>query len=230
MRRSDHPSRPRAITCCRFSALKTLAIPAAGVQPTAQVNVSAPGAALAGFQVSINGRFWVSTEVGGHRIEEFTYPFLPVHEQLLYRAESLAVLLPEGAADAAGERHVPGLRRWIEHVREGVLDLLAVGILPERGHIGCPEPAVIEEELARDPRREREHHGFGAVRALHTPLPRLFLRFDLDLAPSIVTVSNAGELADGPLVREARDVAVLKPEAEPPEELRLRVPVALRVT
>src|SRR6266704_6941933 len=62
MRRSDHPSRPSAITCCRFSALKTLAIPAAGVQPTAQVNVSAPGAALAGFQVSINGRFWVSTE------------------------------------------------------------------------------------------------------------------------------------------------------------------------
>src|SRR5207247_7053700 len=62
MRRSDHPSRPSAITCCRFSALKTLPIPAAGVQPTAQVNVSAPGAALAGFQVSINGRFWVSTE------------------------------------------------------------------------------------------------------------------------------------------------------------------------
>src|SRR5947208_16998754 len=62
MRRSDHPSRPSAITCSRFSALKTLAIPAAGAQPTAQVNVSAPGAALAGFQVSINGRFWVSTE------------------------------------------------------------------------------------------------------------------------------------------------------------------------
>src|SRR5438876_5992125 len=68
MRRSDHPSRPSAITCCRFSALKTLPIPAAGVQPTAQVNVSAPGAALAGFQVSINGRFWVSTEASwtGH--------------------------------------------------------------------------------------------------------------------------------------------------------------------
>src|SRR2546425_10818134 len=65
MRRSDHPSRPSAITCCRFSALKTLPIPAAGVQPTAQVNVSAPGAALAGFQVSINGRFWVSTEAHG---------------------------------------------------------------------------------------------------------------------------------------------------------------------
>src|SRR3989442_6629320 len=61
MRRSDHPSRPSAITCCRFSALKTLAILAAGAEPTAQVNVSTPGP-LAGFQVSINGRFWVSTE------------------------------------------------------------------------------------------------------------------------------------------------------------------------
>jgi hypothetical protein len=39
-----------------------LAIPAAGEEPTAHVNVSAPGAALAGFQVSINGRFWASTE------------------------------------------------------------------------------------------------------------------------------------------------------------------------
>ena len=42
--------RPSAITCCRFSALKTLPIPAAGVQPTAQVNVSAPGAPLALFR------------------------------------------------------------------------------------------------------------------------------------------------------------------------------------
>jgi hypothetical protein len=63
IRRSDHPSRPSAITCCRFSALKTLAIPAVGCLPSACVNVSAPGAALAGFQVSINGRIWVSTEV-----------------------------------------------------------------------------------------------------------------------------------------------------------------------
>ena len=27
MRRSGHPSRPSASTCCRFSSLKTLAIP-----------------------------------------------------------------------------------------------------------------------------------------------------------------------------------------------------------
>src|SRR5438445_5487929 len=63
MRRSDHPNRPSAITCCRLSALKTLDIPAASTKPTAPVNVSTPGAALAGFQVSIIGRFWVSTEV-----------------------------------------------------------------------------------------------------------------------------------------------------------------------
>jgi hypothetical protein len=45
-----------------LSALKTLAILAASPRPTANVNVSTPGAALAGFQVSIIGRFWVSTE------------------------------------------------------------------------------------------------------------------------------------------------------------------------
>jgi hypothetical protein len=39
-----------------------LDIPAASPRPAAQVNVSTPGAALAGFQVSIIGRFWVSTE------------------------------------------------------------------------------------------------------------------------------------------------------------------------
>src|SRR5207244_12465393 len=62
MRRSDHPSQPSAITCCRFSALKTLAIPAAGAEPTAQVNGWPPSAALAGFQVSITRRLWVSPE------------------------------------------------------------------------------------------------------------------------------------------------------------------------
>src|SRR6266516_1700300 len=72
MRRSDHPSRPSAITCCRFSGLKTLRIPAAGVQPTAQVNVSAPGAPLAGCQVSLNGRFLVSTEARTDRHAAFS--------------------------------------------------------------------------------------------------------------------------------------------------------------
>ena len=45
-----------------------------------------------------------------------------------------------------------------------------------------------------------------------------------------MAVPDARELADGPLVREAGNVALLKPESEAPVELRLRVPVALRVT
>ena len=39
MRRSVHPSRPKAITCCFFSSLKTLAISAEAISPHAAVNV-----------------------------------------------------------------------------------------------------------------------------------------------------------------------------------------------
>ena len=39
--------------------------PGAGSSPVAAVNVPARSAPLAGFQVSINGRFWVSPEVRG---------------------------------------------------------------------------------------------------------------------------------------------------------------------
>jgi hypothetical protein len=39
-----------------------LAIPAGGLRPAAAVNVSPPVDPLAGFQVSIIGRFWVSIE------------------------------------------------------------------------------------------------------------------------------------------------------------------------
>jgi hypothetical protein len=62
VRLSTHPRRPSPITCSRFSVLKTLAILAVGTGPTAAVNVSIPAVSLAGFQVSIIGRFWVSTE------------------------------------------------------------------------------------------------------------------------------------------------------------------------
>jgi hypothetical protein len=60
--RSDQPSRPSASTCCFFSSLKTLAIPAGGPRPLRLVNVPAPSLHLAGFEGSITGRFWVSTE------------------------------------------------------------------------------------------------------------------------------------------------------------------------
>src|SRR5918912_2189740 len=49
--RSDQPSRPRARTCCFFSSLKTLAIPAGGPRSLRLVNLLAPSDHLAGFQV-----------------------------------------------------------------------------------------------------------------------------------------------------------------------------------
>jgi len=57
IRRSDQPSRPSARTCCLFSSPKTLAIPAVDHAPPAFVNVSVRLLLVAGFQVSLNGRF-----------------------------------------------------------------------------------------------------------------------------------------------------------------------------
>src|SRR5207247_2028825 len=131
MRRSDHPSRPSAITCCRFSALKTLPIPAAGVQPTAQVNVSAPGAALAGFQVSINGRFWVSTEelmrvsliliLSG---ETYQFPLESPADECLNAAAECGVVAPCKRCAVPG---VPHFRGW--HTRTYV-SLSTRGFVP----------------------------------------------------------------------------------------------------
>src|SRR5947208_813158 len=62
MRLSVQPSRPSAITCCFLSSLKTLPIPAQEHDSHAFVNVSVRYRLMAGFGVSANGRFWVSTE------------------------------------------------------------------------------------------------------------------------------------------------------------------------
>ena len=60
---SDHPSRPRARTCCLFSSLKTLAIPAADHRPAAFVNVPAPYISWPVLRCPLlAGRFWVSNE------------------------------------------------------------------------------------------------------------------------------------------------------------------------
>ncbi len=64
MRRSVHPSRPSARIYCYLSSSKTLLMPATEPAFRARVNVSAALQLIAGFEVSINCRFWVSTEVG----------------------------------------------------------------------------------------------------------------------------------------------------------------------
>src|SRR5258706_11218125 len=59
--RKDHPSFPSAMTCCFFSSLKTLLMPREPISAPFGVNV--PGSAMAGFQVTLYGRFWVTPEV-----------------------------------------------------------------------------------------------------------------------------------------------------------------------
>jgi hypothetical protein len=62
IRRSDHPRRPNAITCCLFSSFKTLLTLTERVPLSVGFNVPSDGLSLAGFQVIMYGRFWVITE------------------------------------------------------------------------------------------------------------------------------------------------------------------------
>ena len=66
MRRSDHPSRPSAMTCCFFASFKTFPT-GRRVSPRVRVNVLGGGLSLAGFEVATYGRFWVTPE--GHETE-----------------------------------------------------------------------------------------------------------------------------------------------------------------
>src|SRR5436309_15644323 len=66
MRRSVQPNCPRAMTCCFFVSLKMLAMPAEGprsLPPRQRLERLLP---MAVFQVSMYGRFWVSTEEAVH--------------------------------------------------------------------------------------------------------------------------------------------------------------------
>jgi hypothetical protein len=61
MRRKGHPSRPKAMTCRFFASLKTLLIPtkATALRRNQRPRASFP---LAGFEVTLIGRFWVTPE------------------------------------------------------------------------------------------------------------------------------------------------------------------------
>src|SRR5712664_3540511 len=60
MRRKGHPSFPSAMTCCFFSSLKTLLMPKEPIRAPLGVNV--PGFTMAGFQLTLYGRIWVTPE------------------------------------------------------------------------------------------------------------------------------------------------------------------------
>ena len=62
MRRKDQPSRPKAIICCRLSSLNTLLMPREATLPPRVVNVPGDYFSMAGFEVTLYGRFWVTPE------------------------------------------------------------------------------------------------------------------------------------------------------------------------
>jgi hypothetical protein len=66
MRRKGHPSFPSAMTCCFFSSLKTLLMPTEPIRAPVGVNVQ--GLPMAGFQLTLHGRIWVTPE---DRLGEF---------------------------------------------------------------------------------------------------------------------------------------------------------------
>src|SRR5207245_5167532 len=101
MRRSVQPNCPRAMTCCFFASLKILAMSAerlTALPPRQRLERLLP---MAGFQVSIYGRFWVSTE--GLRGWEPVMRVLEDREEIRDAARRLALLL---------SRDRP-LRRWL---------------------------------------------------------------------------------------------------------------------
>src|ERR1700693_4214743 len=81
MRRSGHPSRPRAITCCFFASLKTLLISTKATCLTPK-STSRASFSLAGFQVTLIGRFWVTPEVPVRGVGRYRFWFssLPLRE------------------------------------------------------------------------------------------------------------------------------------------------------
>src|SRR3954466_3897216 len=104
MRRSGQPSRPSAMTCCRFSSLKTLLTSMEG-NPSIVLNVLP--FLLAGFQLSLIGRFWVSPEG----------TFVPQHEGKAVSVPHHRWLLPAACDELHSEGvHKPRSRQCLRSV------------------------------------------------------------------------------------------------------------------
>src|SRR5215469_9017174 len=109
MRRKDHPSFPSAITCCFFSSLKTLLMPSEPIKAPLGVNV--PDFAMAGFQLTLYGRIWVTPEV--RRSQNFRR--LPV--SLLEKGLSLSVNLVPRAFNNHRNPQIREKRRMLRGAR-----------------------------------------------------------------------------------------------------------------
>src|SRR2546426_8331417 len=102
MRRSVQPNCPRAMTCCFFASLKILAMSAERLTaspPRQRLERLLP---MAGFQVSIYVRFWVSTEVGARlpmdQRSAFRYGATSLTDSLGWKPKKRLFRFPSGRA------------------------------------------------------------------------------------------------------------------------------------
>src|SRR5437773_9318668 len=86
MRRSVQPSLPSAMTCCFFSSFKTLLMPTERIPPD---SMSRTSLSLAGFQLIIIGRFWVTAEVNSPSYKP-SQLFKPLIVERLHESTSVA--------------------------------------------------------------------------------------------------------------------------------------------
>ena len=68
IRRKDQPNRPKASICCRLSSLNTLLMAPEANLPPGDVNVPGDHFSLAGFEVNLYGRFWLTPEAISRRL------------------------------------------------------------------------------------------------------------------------------------------------------------------
>src|SRR5687768_11759186 len=133
MRRKDQPRRPKAIICCRLSSLNTLLMPLQASLPRSAVNVPRDYFSMAGFEVTIYGRFWVTPEVSkqtlsrslrimdallkavearGHQIEQKDLRFVVNGEQMRFYINE-KVKRTERKLTPAEKEHYWGIDKWV---------------------------------------------------------------------------------------------------------------------
>src|ERR1035438_4805800 len=99
MRRSDHPTRPSAINCCFVCSFKTLPTSTQVIALTPELTSWFSGLSVAGFEVTLYGRIWVTPEADP--LQRYQHDIIAVHRQ---RKLAGAPRPPGGASGAIEQR------------------------------------------------------------------------------------------------------------------------------
>jgi hypothetical protein len=105
MRRSGHPSRARAITCCFVASLQTLLISTKATCLTPK-STSPALFSLAGFQVILIGRFWVTPEALSGLISGASNISCSCQMSSMMRSTSIRLNIQHGRGIRQMERHL----------------------------------------------------------------------------------------------------------------------------